>query len=133
MDWIIRGLGVFYLLGGVVALRQVWINRYLDRALAQITLQPTPTVEHVFNGSGATIGLLTALSGLALILLHPWAVWAFGACWVAQALYLLWASRWYPPEDAIAATGRRQTINAFGLYSLATGWVIWLADAAVLG
>jgi hypothetical protein len=132
MEWVARGIGVFYLLGGLVALRQVRMNAYLDRALAQITLKRTPVVEHIFNGSGAAIGVLTAVSGVGLILLHRWTVWAFIACWAAQALYLLWATRWYPPEEPAGELGRRRTTNAFVGWTVMTGAVTWWTASGLL-
>jgi hypothetical protein len=128
MEWIARALGVFYVYAAVVVLRQVRMNSFLDRAMAAIEMKPTPTVERAVSASGFAIGGLTGLSGVALALLHPWAVWAFLACWLAQAVYLLWAQRWYAPEDAADVRGRRKTINAFAVYTAATLFVLWQAQ-----
>jgi uncharacterized protein YggT (Ycf19 family) len=104
----------------------------MDRALARITLQRTPVVEHIFNGSGAAIGALTVVSGVALIVLHRWTVWVFVACWAAQAVYLFWAARWYPPEEPEGELGRRRTTNAFVIWTIMTGVVSWWTTSGLL-
>ncbi len=132
MEWVARALGAFYLFAAFVVLRQVRMNAFLDKALAAIEMKPTPVVERVANASGWVIGGLTGLSGLGLVLLHPWTVWAFLACWTVQAVYLLWAQRWYAPEDETDARGRRKTINAFAVWSVATLAVIWWTHSGLL-
>jgi hypothetical protein len=76
--------------------------------------------------------VLVLTSGLALMLLQPWAILAFVVCWGAQASYLLWAQRWHRPRDPIRAHGRRQTLNAFAVYSLATLLVLSMPLAGLL-
>lgn len=120
MHWMALTLGGFYLLGGLVALRQARMNLVLDRALARISLEATPRDDRIAGAAMLTGAVLTILSGGVLLLHSRWAVVAFGLCWSAQAVYLLWAVR---TEDY----GRPATIKAFGLYTLATLAVVWLA------
>ena len=75
---------------------------------------------------------LVVASGVALMLLHRWTVVAVLACWGAQAVYLLWAQRWHAPDGPIAFQGRRQSINAFALYSAVAALVLWMNTAGVL-
>lgn len=125
MNWIALSFGGFYLLGGLVALRQARMNLLLDKALAQISLEATPRDDRIAGIAMLTGAVLTVLSGAVLLLHSRWAVAAFGLCWMVQGVYLLWAVR---TEDY----GQPATIRAFGLYTLATGMVLWLAMSGVL-
>ncbi len=120
MHWMALTLGGFYLYGGLVALRQARMNLVLDEALARISLEATPRDDRIAGVAMLTGAGLTVLSGAVLLLHSRWAVAAFGLCWLTQAVYLLWAVR---TEDY----GRPATIKAFGLYTLATLAVLWLA------
>ncbi len=130
MEWAVRGMGVFYVLAGVLALRQVLINWRMERAIAAVL--PSSPTERAADVMLAMGSVLVLASGAALMLLQPWAVLVFLACWGAQAAYLLWAQRWYRPRDPISARGRRQTLNAFAVYSLATLLVLSMPLAGLL-
>lgn len=125
-------MGLVYLLGGLFALRQAGMNWALDASVARITLEPTPARERIAATAMVAAAGLTLASGAALALLSGAAIWLFGACWATQAAYLLWAQRGYAPEDESDRRGRRRTINAFALYSLATAWVLWLGGSGRL-
>ena len=130
MDWTARGIGGCYAVAGLIALRYVLINWWLDREFATVVrTSPTELAADVMLATGA---VLLILSGLALSMLHPWAMPAFVACWATQAIYLLWAQRWLRPQCAISARGRRDTLNAFAVHSVATLAVIALPLAGVL-
>ncbi len=132
MEWFARFVGAFYLLGGLFALRAARMNHLLDKALSAIDLKPTPAVEQV-RGITLTIGaVLTALSGLALLLLFRWSAWIFLANLLLQLAYLLWASRWLKPEDEADRKGRERTRNAAILWGLATLAVIWWTREGLL-
>ena len=133
MEWVGRIIGAFYLVGGLVVLRQAWVNRRLEQMIVAITpgarARLTERVADAFMLGG---GLLVVASGVALMLLHRWAVVAVLTCWGAQAIYLLWAQRWHAPEGAIAFQGRRQSINAFALYSAVAALVLWMNATGAL-
>jgi hypothetical protein len=134
MEWAVRGMGVFYVLAGVFALRQVLINWRMERMIAAVlpSFPPSSMTERAADVMLAMGSVLVLASGAALMLLQPWAVLVFLACWGAQAAYLLWAQRWYRPRDPISARGRRQTLNAFAVYSLATLLVLSMPLAGLL-
>jgi hypothetical protein len=130
MEWAVRGMGVFYVVAGLFALRQVLINWRMERMVAAVL--PSSPTERAADVMLAMGSVLVLASGLALMMLQPWAVLAFLACWGAQAAYLLWAQRWHRPRDPITARGRRETLNAFAVYSLATLLVLSMPLAGLL-
>jgi len=130
MDWAVRAIGAFYVVAGLIALRQAVVNWRLERAFA--FLLDTPPEEKAADvvlaiGAGLVLG-----SGVMLLLLQAMAVPVFLASWLVQAAYLLWARYRLKPVDPVAARGRRQTIHAFALYSAVTGLVLWLPYAGVV-
>lgn len=130
MDWAVRGMGVFYGVAGLLALRQVLIKWRLERTVAELRpASPTERAADVMLAMGA---VLVTASGVALMLLQPWAVVAFLACWAVQAVYLLWAQRWHRPRCPISRRGRRETLHAFAVYSLVTLGVLFLPMAGIL-
>ena len=127
-------MGVFYVVAGLFALRQVLINWRMERVIASVlpaSLASSPT-ERAADIMLAMGSVLVLASGAALLMLQPWAVLAFLACWGAQAAYLLWAQRWYRPRCPISARGRRETLNAFAVYSVATLLVLSMPMAGLL-
>jgi hypothetical protein len=127
-------MGVFYVVAGLFALRQVLIKWRMERAVAAILpASPVSSVAERAADVMLTMGsVLVLASAAALMLLQPWAVAAFLACWSAQAAYLLWAQRWHRPRCPITARGRRETLNAFAVYSVATLLVLSLPMAGLL-
>lgn len=123
-------MGVFYGVAGLVALRHVVINWRLGRRFTAILRSSaTERAADILLALGA---ILLFTSGLALLTLQSWAGLAFIACWAVQAVYLLWAQRWYRPQCPVSARGRRQALDAFAIYSVATVVVIGLPLAGVL-
>ena len=129
MEWAARAIGMFYVLGGLMLLYQAWLNWRLQRALSGLI--SVPTTEQVADGAIALGGVLVLASGAALAALSAWAVVAFLAGWGIQAAYLLWANR--SDLNDPAASGRRRSVHAFAGYTAATGLVLWLPVAGVLG
>lgn len=133
MEWAARAIGIFYLIGGLVVIHRARVNWLLDDAVARISLSKTPVVERTVGVAMFVIAGLTAISGLMLALWHSWCWLPFIVCWFAQSLYLLWAQRWYAPDDEIDLAGRRRSINALAVFSVATAGVLWLALEGRLG
>lgn len=131
MEWIARAVGAFYVFAGVVLIRQAILNWRMERIFGAFL--ETPKAEKVADVILSVMAVLVLASGLTLLALHHWAVAAFLACWVLQAAYLLWASRWYRPENEELAKLRRQTTNAFFVYTAATLFVLWAARQGLLG
>jgi hypothetical protein len=129
MEWAARAIGVFYVLGGLMLLYQAWLNWRLQRALADV--MTISFHDHVADCVIALGGVLVLASGATLAALSGWAVAAFVAGWAIQAVYLLWANR--AELDDPIASGRLKSIHAFAGYTAATGLVLWLPVAGVLG
>ncbi len=128
MEWAARAIGVFYVLGGLVLLYQVWLNWRLQQALSGLV--STSFSDQLADGVIALAGLLVLASGLALTALSAWAVIAFLAGWTIQAGYLLWANR--SNLDDPPAAGRKRTVHAFAGYTAATALVLMLPLTGVL-
>jgi len=124
MEWAARAIGVFYVLAGLMLMHQAWLNWRLQRALAGFI--PISATEHVVDMVTALGGLVVLLAGLTLSLLSAWAVVAFMAGWAIQAGYLLWASRWAWPREAVSTGGRRHSVHAFAGFTAVTAFVLVL-------
>jgi hypothetical protein len=125
-DIVLRVIGAFYAFAGVVATRSAMMSRFLDQALADITLQkpkPAETARSVWMFAGAALvlaGGVFLLAGLKL------AAWTFAASALAQASYIyVVAPRYLDAEDPPDAQGRQQTTNAFVIYTAATAFILW--------
>lgn len=132
LGWLARAVGLFYLLGGMLTLRAGQVEAFLDSALTLIDLRRPEGPERLRGWSMMAIGALTAISGLALLLLSRWAATAFLANAALQAAYLGWASRALPATDLASALGRRRTRNAFAVWLVMTGLVLALFELRVL-
>lgn len=126
MTWLAYCIGAFYLLGGLAALRQARLNLLLDKALAAANLVSISRDDRIVAVWMFVAAALTVSSGISLLLLSRWAVLLFGLCWLSQAAYLIWAVQ---TRDY----GRMATIHAFGIYTVATLTVTWMARTGVLG
>ena len=124
-DWVARGLGLFYLAGGLMVVRALAANRLADAVLEALSggTQPKDRARFFLLALGAA---LTTLSGLALLSLSRWAVALMLANVAAQAVWLIYAGRYFPPEDEDDAIGRRRTTHAAIGFLAATVLVVWL-------
>jgi hypothetical protein len=122
----LRIVGAFYAFAGYVATRAALTSRFLDRAIAAISLQkpsPADTAQFAWLLCAATVVLA---GGLALLLLLDLSVWLFLVSSLGQAAYLfVVAPRYFDAADPPDAGGRRQSTNAFVLYATATAFVLW--------
>jgi len=130
MEWAARLLGAFYIFAGLMALKQAVFNWRLERTFG--ALFPAPPAERAADAILAFGAVTVLASGVALTLLSRWSVPAFLIAWTVQAGYLTWAQRWYRPETEDAAHGRRQTLHAFGVYTLAVAAVLAWQQTGVL-
>jgi|GEM_PF-1773739 len=129
----LRLVGAFYLFAGVVAVRAATMDRFLDQALAGLTLESTPQVEKLRGLWLLVASLLVGASGLALIMLSELALWLFLLSAAGQAAFLFYfAPRYFDVVDAPDPKGRRGSINAFLLYCVATAFVVIAAATGVL-
>lgn len=118
-----RGIGAFYVFCGVILIRQAIINWRLERIFGAFL--ETPRAEKAADIMLTIIAVLVPISGLGLLTLHPYAVPAVLACWAMQAVYLLWANRWHRPVEPELIKLRRQTTNAFFVYTAVTLMTLW--------
>lgn len=127
-DIFLRVIGAFYAFAGYVATRSAMMSRFLDQAIAAISLEkpkPAETARSVWLLAGAALvlaGGVFLLAGLEL------AAWTFAASALAQASYIyVVAPRYLDVEDPPDAQGRQQTTNAFVVYAAATVFILWAA------
>jgi hypothetical protein len=127
-DIVLRVIGAFYAFAGLVATRSAMMSRFIDEALAAISLQkpkPAETARSVWMFAGAALvfaGGVFLLAGLKL------AAWTFAASALAQASYIyVVAPRYLDADDPPDAQGRQQTTNAFVIYAAATAFILWAA------
>lgn len=124
-DWVVRGLGAFYLAGGVMVMAALAKGRLAEAMLEALSggTRTKHRVRFLLLAAGA---VLTATSGLAALTLSRWTVALMVANVAMQGLWLAWAHRHFPPEDEDDALGRRRTINAAAGFLAATVIVLWL-------
>lgn len=122
----LRLVGTFYAFAGIVATRAAISSRFLDRALAAITMKKPPLSETAQSLWLITASLIILAGGTALMLKADVAVWVFLVSSILQALYIfLVAPLWFDREDPPDAKGRQSTTNAFVIYLGATAFVVW--------
>jgi hypothetical protein len=122
MDWAARLIGVFYVVAGAVALRQMAVSWRLEVVCGQYF--PSSARDRTADVVLTIGSVLVFVSGVALICLHSLAVVAFLSCWSVQAGYLLWSQRWRPPETPVTATLRRQAVHGLAAYTVSTALVL---------
>lgn len=122
----VRAVGAFYVFAGYVATRAALTSHVLDKAIAAIGGKGLSRVEIATTAWHLTAASLVMASGLAAVLLLDSARWLFVASALGQATYIyLVAPLWFDVEDPPDPKGRRQTTNAFVIYSAATAFVLW--------
>lgn len=119
-------IGLFYAFAGVVALKAALTGRLIDIAIAAISLKPPSRTDTLQSLWFLVSALVVLAGGVFLLARLDWAVWAFMASAVGQAVYLLvLAPQVFDVEDAPDAAGRKRTINAFILYVAVTLLLVW--------
>lgn len=120
----LRAIGTFYIFAGIVALRAMAMDRLMDAMLAALA-GGAPSVKNSVRffllGGGA---VLTFAGGAALALLHWLALPLMLLNALMQAVWLIYAQKHFPPEDADEARGRARTRHAFLIYLVATALVL---------
>lgn len=155
---IIRLAGLFWLLGAFALVRQIRMEMMLDRMTSQIegmaesiardaaeageAVEPAkPADEAVIErwkdrddaarrGWIAGQAVVLIATSLAMILLHPFAVWLVALLVMGQGFYFFWrewTARRAPSADAAShARPTRATVNA-GWASLVVAMLVWTA------
>lgn len=125
-DILPRIVGIFYLLSGMAGLHVMAMDVLMDKALAAITLKPTPGAEIIRRRLLTSGSFAVGVSGAALMVLSLWAVPLFLLAGALQLGWLLWAHKGYPTEGELDEKGRRQTTMAAIIYGTMTAAVVWL-------
>lgn len=145
----LRLLGAFYMFAGVVAVRATTMDRFLDQALAGISMEPMSKAEQWRGIWLLAASIFIGASGLALIMLLDVALWLFVVSALGQAAFLFYvAPRFFDVIDPPDLRGRQVSINAFVVYCVVTALVglaavtgtlkswealpLWLPEGAVL-
>jgi hypothetical protein len=152
---IIRLAGLFWLLGAFALVRQIRMEMMLDRMTSQIEgmtkelegdaaatdAREAPSEEAAIarwkdrddtarRGWIAGQAVVLVATSLAMILLHPVAVWLVALLVMGQGFYFFWrewTARRAPNADAAAhARPTRATVNA-GWVSLVVAMLVWSA------
>lgn len=140
-------IGAFYVFAGIVGARAAVVGQTIDRMVAALDRAvegesggPEPAAAKRITGGqtaaerasrvrGAWMlagSLAVLIAGATLLLRLGWACAAFPAAALLQAVYLFYLAPVHlDTADPIDAEGRRQTSNAFGLFCLATLYVVW--------
>jgi hypothetical protein len=127
-DIFLRIIGAFYALAGFVAARAAMTSHFLDRAIAAISAKKPSRIEVAQSAWLITAAANVFLAGVLLLAGLEVAAWAFVASAVGQAAYIYFiAPRFFDREDPPDPRGRRQTINAFVIFSAATAFILWAA------
>lgn len=122
----LRCIGAFYVFAGYVATRAALTSHVLDKAIAGIGGKGLSRIEIAITAWHLVASSLVMASGLAALLLLDFSRWLFLASALGQAAYIyVVAPIWFDAEDPPDLKGRRQTTNAFVIYSAATAFVFW--------
>lgn len=127
-DIALRLIGAFYAFAGYVATRAGLTSYFIDRAIAAIALKKPTAAETAQTVWLLGAAMLILAGGVLLMLLLDLAAWAFAASSLAQVAYLFYvAPRYFDVDDPPDPRGRRQSTNAFVVYTAATAFVLWAA------
>ena len=126
VDLLLRLIGAFYVFAAYMAARAGVMSLLIDRAIAAISLEQPARADILKAYWLLAASVLVMASGATLLFLLDVAVWAFLASALGQAIYLfVLAPRYFDAEEPPDEVGRRQTINAFTIYLVATAFVVW--------
>lgn len=127
-DLILRAIGLFHLVGGVLVLRAIAAGAFVDIALAALSggWRRRDGLRALLLSGG---GVLTTLAGAALAVLDRFALPLMALNAVVQGVWLVFAGRAFPPEDDDDRLGRLRTKRAFVSYLVAIGVLAWAIES----
>ena len=148
LPWVIRLAGLFWLLGAFALIRRIRTEMALDSMATRLEKiardfgQDAPasaksdTERWQERDDAARRGWITgqavvlAATGIAMVLLHPFASWMVALLVLGQGVYFIWREHTarHAPDDEAAAHARptRSTVNA-GWVSLVVAMLVWMA------
>ena len=132
-DIVLRLLGAFYTFAGYFATRAILTSLVVDRAIAAIGASAPPRGQTAKAIWLLCVSNVVLAGGAALLLGLKLASYLFAASVVLQGVYFFIAApRYFDRSDAPDAKGRSQSTNAFILYTLATGFILWAHSRGAL-
>lgn len=152
LPWIIRLAGLFWLLGAFALIRQIRMEMTLDRMTARIEDMARDFADNdkpslkspaelsaerwqarddaARRGWIAGQSVVLAATGIAMVLMHPFAAWMVALLVLGQGIYFIWrewTARHAPDAEAAAhARPTPATVNA-GWVSLVVAMLVWTA------
>ena len=158
LPWIIRIAGLLWLLGAFALLRQIRTEMAIDGMTARIEQMARDFAEdETFDADDrprvkgeaeraidrwkdrddaarrgwiAGQAVVLGATGIAMVLMHPFASWMAALLVLGQGVYFIWrefTARRAPSADAAAhARPTRSTVNA-GWFSLVVAMFVWMA------
>ena len=158
LPWIIRLAGLFWLIGAFALIRQIRVEMSLDRMTARIEEMARdlakdeslpeddrPRMKSAAEQSAeqwqdrdyaarrgwiAGQAVVLAATGIAMVLMHPFAAWMVALLVLGQGVYFIWrewTARHAPDAEAAAhARPTPATVNA-GWVSLVVAMLVWTA------
>lgn len=158
LPWIIRIAGLFWLVGAFALIRQIRAEMVIDTITARLermardfghdadpgaAMQQRPRSDSEIaaerwknrddaarRGWIAGQAVVLAATGIAMVLLHPFAAWMAALLVLGQGAYFIWrefTARRAPGAEAAAhARPTRATVNA-GWFSLLVAMLVWMA------
>ncbi len=132
-DIVLRLLGAFYTFAGYFASRAILTSLIVDRAIAAIGATAAPRGQTARAIWLLCVSNVVLTGGAALLLGLKLASYLFAASVVLQGAYFFIAApRYFDRTDAPDAKGRSQSTNAFIIYTLATGFILWAHSRGAL-
>lgn len=130
LEWMLRGWGIFWIVGSGIAFQQARTAALMDRVLGGITGTAEDPLVTRFLHVGS---VLTMLSGVGLALATAWVLLPLGLLVLSQLIYFGLKRRKLAlarsEEEREEARIQPSTRNAFWLSLLilcVTGWAVWL-------
>lgn len=125
-DIFLRLIGAFYAFAGFVATRAAMTSRLIDIALAALSAKKPSRIETAQSVWLIAAAALVLAGGVLLLAGLDLAATLFVASAIGQAVYIyVLAPRYFDRGDPPDPVGRRQTTNAFVVFSAATAFVVW--------
>jgi hypothetical protein len=119
-------IGGFYVFAGVLVTRVALASHVLDQAIAAISAEKPSRADTLLTAWHLASASIILAGGVALMFRLDVAVWLFLAAAAGQGAYLfVLAPKYFDRIDPPDSSGRRQTTNAFFIYSAATAFVVW--------
>lgn len=130
LEWTLRGFGLFWIVGGGVAIHKARQAAFIDHVLGALSGTPEDPLLTRFLFVGA---VLTLISGIGLTFASVWALVPLVLLVMSQLVYFKLLKRKHDraqtDEERDEARPQQSTVNAFWLsllLTMATVLAVWL-------